>query len=229
MFLFHKTDLSQPLEEMESSLCIQQYIQQLIWDDASNVTKILSVPANTDVLAWQYEHLRQFILELNHLTIILAKFCTKETCPEMESEGQKFLCAAHAPPADCCAIDYMCHTIDKATEFVQNPQLFPGRMNVPPQSAEMFSSQIRRLYRLFLHAFHSHGEIFQVFEESKYLCQRFSVFALSYGFLDKESLTIPFTQVETKKKAEEEPEADENDSEEVEVEEVSEEDNTEEE
>lgn len=177
--------------EMESSLCVQQWIQQLLFDDPEDLKALLKVPKNTDELVFQYEHIRIFILELNQLMCLLGAECTKKTCPEMESDGQRFLCAAHVPPRECCAIDYMCHTIDKATTFVQNTTLFPGRMDVPKKSAEQFGSQIRRLYRIFLHCYSAHRDLFNQFEESKCTCARFTAFAKKYKFLDDETLTIP--------------------------------------
>jgi hypothetical protein len=109
----------------------------------------------------------------------------------MESDGQKFLCAAHVPPRECCAIDYMCHILDTATSFVHNISLFPGRMDVPKKSADQFGSQIRRLYRIFLHCYSAHKNLFAQFETNKLLCKRFTVFARHYKYLDDETLTVP--------------------------------------
>ncbi len=36
----------------------------------------------------------------SQLMACLASVCTKTTCPEMESDGQRFLCAAHTPPLE---------------------------------------------------------------------------------------------------------------------------------
>ena len=85
-------------------------------------------------------------------------------------------------------MDYCCHTLDKATQFVHTTSLFPGRMDVPKKSAEQFASQIRRLYRILLHCYHSHKDIFAAFEEETSLCRRFQVFAKRYAFLDDETL-----------------------------------------
>ncbi len=85
-------------------------------------------------------------------------------------------------------MDYCCHTLDKATQFVHTTSLFPGRMDVPKKSAEQFASQIRRLYRILLHCYHSHQDIFAAFEDETLLCRRFQVFAKRYAFLDDETL-----------------------------------------
>jgi hypothetical protein len=48
----------EPFEEMDSTLAVQQYIQQLIKKDPSNVELILTMPEAQDEGVWKYEHLR---------------------------------------------------------------------------------------------------------------------------------------------------------------------------
>lgn len=124
-------------------------------------------------------------LQANHLIAMLGDVCTPESCPEMDAQSQTFLCAAHNPPASCCAMDYMVHTVEKMIAFVNNTTLFPGRMDIPAKSAEQFPSAVRRLYRLFLHAYDKHREEYDQFEEATLLCRRFSCFALKYRFLER--------------------------------------------
>lgn len=45
-------------EEMDSTLAVQQFIQQLIAKDASCVDEILTPPDGQDEGVWKYEHLR---------------------------------------------------------------------------------------------------------------------------------------------------------------------------
>lgn len=47
-----------------------------IGDDSSNVQRICEPPNDVDINVWQYEHLRQFILELNLLVTQLKGICT---------------------------------------------------------------------------------------------------------------------------------------------------------
>lgn len=56
---------------MDSTLAVQQYIQQNIRADCSNIDKILEPPEGQDEGVWKYEHLRQFCLELNGLAVKL--------------------------------------------------------------------------------------------------------------------------------------------------------------
>lgn len=43
---------------MDSTLAVQQYIQQMIKKDPSNVDQILTMPDGQDEGVWKYEHLR---------------------------------------------------------------------------------------------------------------------------------------------------------------------------
>ena len=45
-------------EEMDSTLAVQQYIQQLIRKDFTAVDDILKAPDSQDEGVWKYEHLR---------------------------------------------------------------------------------------------------------------------------------------------------------------------------
>lgn len=45
-------------EEMDSTLAVQQYIQQLIKKDPANIEAILTMPESQDDGVWKYEHLR---------------------------------------------------------------------------------------------------------------------------------------------------------------------------
>lgn len=104
-------------------------------NDPSNIKKIIQVPQNVDVNLWQYEHLKQFILEMNLLVTQLKGICTSQTCPKMKgTEEWLFVCAAHKKPQEvfffnkfykkylkkCSAMDYMIHNLDQSTSILQN-------------------------------------------------------------------------------------------------------------
>lgn len=101
-------------EDMDSTLNVQQYIQQLVAKDHSDVDAILTPPTDLvgffqlfycstfqDEGVWKYEHLRQFCLQLNALTFELQSECVAETCVQMTATEQWiFLCAAHKNPKE---------------------------------------------------------------------------------------------------------------------------------
>lgn len=72
---------------------VQEYIQELIRDDPSDIKKIITPPNEVDILVWKYEHIRQFILETNLLIVQLQGICTKLTCPRMKAtDDWLYLC-----------------------------------------------------------------------------------------------------------------------------------------
>lgn len=48
----------EPFEEMDSTLAVQQYIQQQIRREPANIDVILTPPDAQDEGVWKYEHLR---------------------------------------------------------------------------------------------------------------------------------------------------------------------------
>jgi len=118
----------EPFEEMDSTLAVQQYIQQMIRRDPSNIDLILNMPEANDEGVWKYEHLRQFCMELNGLAVRLQEECHPETCTQMTATEQWiFLCAAHKTPKECPAIDYTRHTLDGAACLLNSNKYFPSR------------------------------------------------------------------------------------------------------
>ncbi|CAG2167001.1 unnamed protein product [Oppiella nova] len=105
----------EPFEEMDSTIAVQQFIQQTIRKDPSNIEEILQAPDGQEEGGWKYEHLRQFCLQLNRLAVKLQTECSPQTCTQMTATEQWiFLCAAHKTPKECPAIDYTRHTLDGA-------------------------------------------------------------------------------------------------------------------
>ncbi|KAH8300358.1 hypothetical protein KR044_013367 [Drosophila immigrans] len=194
----------EPLEEMDSTLAVQQYIQQLIKRDPSNVELILSMPEAQDEGVWKYEHLRQFCMELNGLAVRLQKQCSPSTCTQMTATDQWiFLCAAHKTPKECPAIDYTRHTLDGAACLLNSNKYFPSsvqltthRVSIKESSVTKLGSVCRRVYRIFSHAYFHHRRIFDEFEAETYLCHRFTHFVTKYNLMSKENLIVPINEDE---------------------------------
>ncbi|KAG7502831.1 hypothetical protein JOB18_027210 [Solea senegalensis] len=159
-------------EEMDSTLAVQQYIQQNIRSDCSNIDKILEPPEGQDEGVWKYEHLRQFCLELNGLAVKLQSECHPDTCTQMTATEQWiFLCAAHKTPKECPAIDYTRHTLDGAACLLNSNKYFPSRVSIKESSVAKLGSVCRRIYRIFSHAYFHHRQIFDKYEiHTRCLC-----------------------------------------------------------
>ncbi|XP_017788143.1 PREDICTED: MOB kinase activator-like 4 [Habropoda laboriosa] len=185
----------EPFEEMDSTLAVQQYIQQMIRKDPSNVDLILKMPEAQDEAAWKYEHLRQFCMELNGLTVRLQEECHPQICTQMTATEQWiFLCAAHKTPKECSAIDYTRHTLDGAACLLNSNKYFPSRVSIKESSVAKLGSVSRRVYRIFSHAYYHHRIIFDEFENETFLCRRFTAFVTKYSLMSKESLIVPIME-----------------------------------
>jgi len=181
--------------EMDSTLAVQQYIQQIIRRDVSDVEAILTAPETQDEGVWKYEHLRQFSMELNGLAVALQSECQPETCTQMTATEQWiFLCAAHKTPKECPAIDYTRHTLDGAACLLNSNKYFPSRVSIKESSVAKLGSVCRRVYRIFSHAYFHHRAIFDSFEEKTHLCQRFTVFVTKYNLMSKDNLIVPMLE-----------------------------------
>lgn len=83
-------------DDMDSPLSVQQYIQQLIRQDPSQVALIIEADESQDPDVWVYEQLRQVCIELNGFVGGLCLICVE--CDEMKGENETFLCAPHDIP-----------------------------------------------------------------------------------------------------------------------------------
>ncbi|XP_036838324.1 MOB-like protein phocein isoform X1 [Oncorhynchus mykiss] len=185
-------------EEMDSTLAVQQYIQQNIRTDCSNMDKILEPPEGQDEGVWKYEHLRQFCLELNGLAVKLQGECHPDTCTQMTATEQWiFLCAAHKTPKECPAIDYTRHTLDGAACLLNSNKYFPSRVSIKESSVGKLGSVCRRIYRIFSHAYFHHRQIFDKYENETFLCHRFTRFVMKYNLMSKDNLIVPIMEDET--------------------------------
>lgn len=185
----------QPFEEMDSTVAVQQLIQQTIRRNAGQVDDILNPPDGQEDGSWKYEHLRQFCMELNGLAVRLQAECSPTTCSQMTATEQWiFLCAAHKTPKECPAIDYTRHTLDGAACLLNSNKYFPSRVTIKDSSVAKLGSVCRRVYRIFSHAYFHHRSIFDEFEARTHLCRRFTVFVTKYQLMSRDNLIVPLDE-----------------------------------
>lgn len=156
------------------------------------MSKICELPPEVDETVWQYEHIRQFILELNLLVVQLLGICTSKSCPKMTGNKEfVYLCAApaHKGQSNCNAIDYMIHTLDNATAIIHSNNF--NRVAIPADSKKHLHNIVRRLYRLFAHTYFNHFEIFEEFESEMHLCARFTHFTSRFNMMTDDQYQVP--------------------------------------
>jgi hypothetical protein len=198
----------QDFNDMETTLSVQQYIQQLIRKDYKDVEGILEPPQGQDEASWKYEHLRLFCSSLNLLSVCLIEECDQLVCKQMTATEQWiFLCAAHKQPRECSALDYTLHTLHGASSLLNSNKHFPSRVSIKENSAQKLSSVARRIYRIFSHAYFHHRQLFDDFEEKTYLCKRFTRYVIKYNLMTAENLIVPLSALGLK----DEDEDDDND------------------
>ena len=170
----------------------------MIRSDPSKVQEILTKPEGyQDDGVWQYEHLRQICMEMNHLLVLMQNDCNGRLCQEMKVGEWLFLCAAHPTPQSCSAMDYMIHTLDGATALLNSNKHFPSRICIPDASLNHFQSIMRRIYRNFAHAWFQHKEIFIEFENETHLYERVVEMCLQYNLMAPKSFLIPASYKES--------------------------------
>ncbi|KAG1733476.1 Mob1/phocein [Suillus lakei] len=173
---------------------------------------------------WIYEQLRRLAQDLSHpLITMLQQECTRITCPEMKAGEWLYLCVAHGNDGamevrfdhhfkkmvpltvyQCCAIDYILHTLDSATALLNSPRAFPSRLSIPPTSYRHFSSLARRLGRIFAHAYFHHREAFEQAEAESSLYARFLKLTGQFDLVPTEFLVIPPSAILSGKKGRDE-------------------------
>ncbi|KAJ7773807.1 Mob1/phocein [Mycena metata] len=208
------------LASLDSAFQLQEYISLLIRLDVHDVESIVAIPrggkgkgkqrdaegdgegkeggggkVEVDEACWKYEQLRRLAQDLSHpLITMLQQVCTRTTCPEMKAGEWLYLCVAHGNDGameQCCAIDYILHTLDSATALLNSPRAFPSRLQIPPASHRHFTSLARRLGRIFAHAYFHHREEFEQAEAESALYARFLALTERYDLVPADFLVIP--------------------------------------
>ncbi|OJT01698.1 MOB kinase activator-like 4 [Trametes pubescens] len=163
--------------------------------DEKDADKDAAGGVNVDPACWVYEHLRRVAQDLSHpLITMLQQECTRSSCPEMKAGEWLYLCVAHGNDGameQCCAIDYILHTLDSATALLNSPRAFPSRLSVPSTSHRHFTSLCRRLGRIFAHAYFHHREVFEQAEAESSLYARFLALVKYFDLVPLEFLVIP--------------------------------------
>ena len=150
-------------------------------------------------------------------TLIVAFFsdnppCSANTCPEMRASEWQYLCAVHEPPKPCCAIDYCCHTLDWAANTLTSQKNFPSRLTLGNETSggsaaalKNLTNIMRRVYRIFAHAWFQHRSVFWQVEGQEGLYILFKTICDFYALIPQENYTIP-PEAEGLQAKEEEPE-----------------------
>lgn len=158
-------------------------------------------PPNVDRSLWLYELCRLLVMKANFVTVLFFREdppCSGSTCPEMRASEWQYLCAVHEPPKSCCAIDYCCHTLEWAADTLTSTKNFPSRLSLggeTPGAAQgavrQLTNIMRRVYRIFAHAWFSHRDVFWQLENEEGLYMLFKTVCDEYHLIPEENYTVP--------------------------------------
>ena len=116
----------------------------------------------------------------------------------MRASEWQYLCAVHEPPKPCCAIDYCSHTLDWAGETLSSNKNFPSRLTLGNGAAggstaavKILTNIMRRVYRIFAHAWFQHRSVFWDVEGREGLYIFFKTICDVYALIPEENYTIP--------------------------------------
>ena len=166
----------------------------MIKADCTKVQEICKTPEGACDKLWQYEHIRQFVIDLNLMIVPLINegLCTKETCPKMKATDMWiYMNAVSGKPQDSCAIEYMVHNLDHSASILNDPKNFKSRHTIDDSAQKYISSIVRRLYRIMSHIYFHHREVFDEFEKRTRVCERFTAYAKKYSMMSADLFIIP--------------------------------------
>ena len=162
---------------------------------------IATPPEGVDRSLWLYELCRLCVIKVNELIVQFfndSPPCSAQTCPEMRASEWQYLCAVHEPPKPCCAIDYCCHTLDWAATTLASNKHFPSRLKLGNedsggsiQGVRQLTNIMRRVYRIFAHAWFQHRQVFWQVENNEGLYVLFKTICDVYSLIQEENYTIP--------------------------------------
>lgn len=150
-------------------------------------------PHQVDTDVWVYEQLRRIVSDFTTPWLIsLQRECDRKrkptSCDAMNADDWMYLCASHGEEKQCCAIDYIIHTLDGTTALLNSHRHFPSRTYIPNTSLRHFGSISRRLSRIFVHAYEHHRDVFEACEAETSLYARFLKLVQSYDLVAMDSL-----------------------------------------
>ena len=197
-------------EDLDNPFVVQEIIQKQIRKNCKKVKRIINLPKggtdesepSIDKDVWIYEHMRQFMLEINQFILAHKDVCTKETQPEMKisssvlsnqrnNEELMYLCPVFTPPQSVPAIDYMVHIHTQSTNVLNDPKLFPSRNSISKKAMKEIKTLCRRVYRIFAFSYYVHPVEFTAFEKKTHLAERFQRFLKKYDLMSSSDFLIP--------------------------------------
>ncbi|KAL8871224.1 MAG: hypothetical protein Q9174_002901, partial [Haloplaca sp. 1 TL-2023] len=203
----------QPWWEIQSSFQLQEHLKDLVEEyntdenakdiplTRETVMSIVNTPERADPHLWLFELCKLCHFRCNQVACAMdaaVPKCTEETCPEMRASEWQYLCASHDPPKACCAISYSYHTLEWAENQLSSVKNFPSRLTLGNPATggvqgglRIITNIMRRLYRVFAHAWFSHRSAFWKIERTYGAYMLYKTVCDQYSLMVQDSYTVP--------------------------------------
>jgi MOB kinase activator 1 len=154
------------------------------------------LPVGENINEWYAQHVHYFHKQLSWLFPIIAEFCTPQNCPQMTAGGGfKYLWEDddQRRRTALCAPDYITTLLTWVKRQLEDESLFPTAPSAPfPENFEEIVRRImRRLFRIYAHAYYHHQENFHVLGTMASLNTSFGHFVLfinEFRLVDRDQL-----------------------------------------
>ena len=173
-------------KNVQFDIVMEELVEDYIRRGQHDIGVYTRVPDRAAVAAFQLCAIKQILIRIDTMIIarlVREKTCTPASCPKMiASDEWHFLCAPHADkPRDCCAIDYMQHTVDSCASLLmlEKPITSP---------AKQYNSIVRRVFRIFGHLYFHHVEFFKSISDE---CAKCYLFLKEFGLWKPDMAIIP--------------------------------------
>ena len=194
----NRSKMGLPIKAQNYSPSLEEFIDEYLHDFHSDVESYSKLPpslsqrfpaAQASIVssAFQMCVIRHIILTIEHEILpSLFALCLPDACPRMiASDEWHFLCAPHADkPRDCCAIDYMQHTVDSCSSTFL---LMEGKQQ--SVAVKQYHSIVRRLFRIYGHVYFHHPDFFH--KHASLECGKFYLFLKQFGLWKADMGVIP--------------------------------------
>lgn len=108
----------------------------------------------------------------------------EDTCRALRIGDDTYMCRVHSDGRLCTAREYICHTIDAATEQLQVPRhpTLAMPLHLHP-CMQLYTSVCKQLARIFSHIYLHHHDLFARCEQTTHLYARFHELTEMYDLL----------------------------------------------
>ena len=193
-YTFSDSDnLSCKCEEILQSRKTEQYGRLYDYD----CSYVISVPEGMPPLYWYMCMLMDILRDCQLLMSLILRDGCRDHCSIMNASSDfEYMCSCHTQTQKCSALDYYYHNINYSIIRLGAIQLSVEEKTQDSGSImKDIATVLRRLYRLYLHAYYQHFSVFGEVELQQHLYERFYRFVTTNRLLSEKDMK-PFLSLD---------------------------------